>query len=291
MRVVVTDQVLLHEWSESDLANLRTLSDVTPGPQKKTLRRRGDHSTACKCPTPEYVRPEKFGQLPGVLRKCYHRALKRRLSRHPYFIQLRQLAGRQRGFRPERQTLLDAMAALLVSGCDIATFNVTVNSSQMRKALSNKDAQGNVIESEAVTDSRICRLLDELVRYGLLESYLKQIDPYTKSYLPRHVTLTEQFFKLVKADLDVLYHEQEKRLKALSEGILAPGETLSVKAARQRFHDEKTILALKVRRARAAEQKRLKNIAGVDDLDDRQYGVIRRNPRFFRHPRPAKYCI
>lgn len=186
---------------------------------------------------------------------------------------MRGLAGRQRGFRPERQALLDAIVPLLISACDIATFTVTLNSAQLRKVLSEKDAQGNVIESEAVTDSRICRMLDEMVRYALLEPYVKQIDPYTKSYMPRHVTLTLQSFKLVKADMDALRLEQEKRLKALSEGILAPGETLSVKAARQRFLEEKAIQALKVRRARAAEQKRLRNISDEDDLDERQYQI------------------
>ncbi|EIN7308243.1 replication initiator protein RepA [Salmonella enterica subsp. enterica serovar Telelkebir] len=273
MRVLVTNQNLFYQSSESNFASYSEYKDFTPVSPKKSKRRRGDHSTACKCPAPGYVRPEKFSQLPGVLRKCYHRALKRRLSRHPYFVQMRELAGRQRGFRPERQSLLDAIGPLLFSACDIATFTVTLNSAQMRKALSKKDAKGDVIESEAVTDSRICRMLDEMVRYGLIEPYIKQIDPYTKSYLPRHVTLTLQCFKLVKADMEALRLEQEKRLKALSEGVLAPGETLSVKVARQRFLEEKTIQALKVRRARAAEQKRLRNIARTDDLDDRQYQI------------------
>lgn len=186
---------------------------------------------------------------------------------------MRHVAGRQRGFRDTRKPLIDAVGVLFVSGCDIATFNVNLNSSQMRKALSKKDNSGNIIESEAVTDARISRLLDELVRFGLIESYVKKIDPYTKSYLPRHVTLTEQFFKLAKADLTLLYKEQDARLKALSEGILEPGETISVRAARQRFHDEKVIQALKVRRAKAAEQKRLSTISDVEDLDEQQYQI------------------
>ena len=273
MRVLVTDQSLFFLTSESDFADYREFSSITADSPKKTKRRRGEHSTACKCPAPAYARPEHFSQLPGVLRKCYNRALKRRLSRHPYFALMKELAGRQRDFRPERKSLLDTLAVILISGCDIATFAVTLNSSDIRKAISKKDSRGNVIESEAVTDTRISRLLDELVLYGAIEPYMKQIDPYTKSYLPRHVTLTEQFFKLVKADLNDLYREQEKRLKALSEGILAPGETLSVRAARQRFLDEKTIQALKVRRARAAEEKRLKNISAENDLDERQYQI------------------
>ena len=269
----MTDQNLFYLTSESDFADYREFSSFTAEPQKKTKRRRGEHSTACKCPAPAYVRPENFSQLPGVLRKGYNRLLKRRISRHPYFVQLREAAGRQRDFRPERQLLLNVIVLLLISGCDIATFAVVLNSSQIRKAISKKDAQGNVIESEAVTDSRICRILDELVRYGLIEPYRKQTDPYSKTYLPRHVTLTEQFFKLAKVDLDALRSEQDIRLQALSEGILAPGETLSVKAARQRFLEEKTIQALKARRARAAEQKRLNNIATEDDLDERQYQI------------------
>lgn len=255
------------DWSESDLANLRGMPETVRTP-RKTKRRRGEHSTACKCPAPKYTRPEHFSQLPGVLRKCYHHVLTHRFSRHIYFVQFRETVGRKRTFRPERQALLDVMSLLLISACDIATFIVALNSAQMRKMLSRKDGQGNVIESEAVTDTRICRLLDELVRFGLIEPYVKQIDPYTKSYLPRHVTLTEQFFKLVKADLDALYREQEKRLKAQAEGILAPGETLSVRAARQRFLEDKTIQALKVRRARAAEQKRLNHIAHEEDTPD-----------------------
>ena len=269
----MTEQNLVLEWSKSGHIDLCGLSDSPQPLKKKTKRRRGEHSTACKCPTPTYVRPDNFSQLPGVLRKGYNRLLRRRISRHPYFVQFREVAGRQRDFRPERQLLLNVIVLLLISGCDIATFAVVLNSSQIRKAISRKDAQGNVIESEAVTDTRICRILDELVRYGLIEPYRKQTDPYSKTYLPRHVTLTEQFFKLAKVDLDTLRHEQDKRLQALSEGILAPGETLSVKAARQRFHEEKTIQALKVRRARAAEQKRLNDIADEDDLDERQYQI------------------
>lgn len=100
-------------------------------------------------------------------------------------------------------------------------------------------------------------------------------DPYTKTYLPRHVTLTEQFFKLLEVNLDLLFKEREERLRALAEGILAPGEVMSVKAARQRF-DEKVAQALKVRRERAIEQKRLSRIARSTQLDDRQFQIAAR---------------
>jgi hypothetical protein len=94
---------------------------------------------------------------------------------------------------------------------------------------------------------------------------MRRLDPYTKTYLPRHVTLTEQFFRLLQVNLDLLYKEREERLRALAEGILAPGEVMSVKAARQRFFDEKVAQALKVRRERAIEQKRLPELRVLPD--------------------------
>ena len=59
----------------------------------------------------------------------------------------------------------------------------------------------------------------------------------------------------------------------MAEGILAPGEVMSVKTARQRFSDEKVAQALKVRRERAIEQKRLSRIARSTQLDDRQFQI------------------
>lgn len=261
------------DWTEYDADNHRKAADSSTVFSKRTRRRRGTHSTACKCANPKYLRPANFNELPKVLRDGYHRAQKRRFSRHPYFVQMRSAAGRERDFREERQALLDVLPILLVSGCDIATLNVALNSSQMCKALSPKDKNGEVIVGQQVTPSRICRALELLEDYGLIEPYLRRLDPYTKTYLPRHVTLTEQFFKLLQVDLDLLYKEQNERLRAESEGILEPGEIISVRAARQRFFDRKVAEALKVRRAKAIEQKRLSKIARTTKLDDRQYQI------------------
>jgi len=261
------------DWTEYDAENRHEAADFSTVSSKRTRRRRGTHSTACKCANPKYLRPANFSQLPKVLRDGYHRVQKRRFSRHAYFVQMRTAAGRERDFRVERQGLLDALAVLLVSGCDLATFNVALNSSGICKALSPKDSKGEVIAGEQVTPSRICRALELLEDYGLIEPYVRRLDPYTKTYLPRHVTLTEQFFKLLQVNLDLLYKEQDERLRAMSEGILAPGEVMSVKAARQRFFDTKVAEALKVRRAKAIEQKRLSKIARSTELDDRQYQI------------------
>lgn len=258
------------DWAEYDTA---VAPKAPTAPRARTRRRRGTHSTACKCPAPKYVRPATFSQLPKVLRDGYHRAQKHRFSRHPYFVLMRPLAGRERDFREERQLLLDALSILLISGCDIATFNVELNSSQLCHALSPKDAKGQVIPGQEVTETRICRALDLLEDYYLIEKYVRRVDPYTKTYLPRHVTLTEQYFKLLRVDLDLLYKEQEERLRALSEGILAPGEVITVKAARQRFSDEKVAQALKKRREKAIEQKRLTKIARSIQPDERQHQI------------------
>lgn len=58
---------------------------------------------------------------------------------------------------------------------------------------------------------------------------MRGLDPYKKTYLPRHVTLTEQFFRLLQINLDLVYKERDERLRAMAEGTLAPGEVMSVK--------------------------------------------------------------
>ncbi len=87
-----------------------------------------------------------------------------RISRHPYFVQLREQAGRQRDFRPEREKLLDAIVPLPVSTVDRATHIDTINLSKMAWQLSEKDSEGNVIRK--VTVPRVCRLLQHMMEFG-----------------------------------------------------------------------------------------------------------------------------
>lgn len=118
---------------------LQLLLDEGTKPVRKTRRRRGTHSTACLCPEPSWYRPDNF-KAPRQLGHAYNRLVRRdrktgalslrmRISRHPYFVQLREQAGRQRDFRPEREKLLDAIVPLWsapLTGLPILTLSTSV---------------------------------------------------------------------------------------------------------------------------------------------------------------------
>lgn len=189
-------------------------------------RQRGDHSTQCKCSTPSYFRSPDFKKLPGELGRAYHNLvgyqaqgtpyLKRRVSRDIFFVQFRHLGKRCRDFRPERRNLIDALWPLLISKLDLATGLVTVCLSALAKALSPVDAHGNPIPEQAVTPSRISRLVDTLVKYGLLELQPLGWDTKRKMFLPKYVALTEQGWKLTRCNIDKLYQEQQQRLQDIA---------------------------------------------------------------------------
>nr|VXR48128.1 Replication-associated protein [Klebsiella pneumoniae] len=81
-----------------------------------------------------------ISKAPGQLGHAYNRLVRRdrktgalslrmRISRHPYFVQLREQAGRQRDFRPEREKLLDAIVPLWsapLTGLPILTLSTSV---------------------------------------------------------------------------------------------------------------------------------------------------------------------
>ncbi|AHK22060.1 replication initiation protein (plasmid) [Yersinia similis] len=254
----------------------------TETPSKTTKRRRGEHSTACKCPNPFFSRPEHYKPLAGELGHAYRRLTKKdkhtgkvslriRISRHPYFVWARKAVGRQRDFRVVREQLLDALFVLLVSCADRATHIVTMNESRLAAELSPKDENGNVIPTTAVTVTRICRLLQELNKFGLIAlPEGVQWDAYNKKFFPKHIILTEQAWKLIGVNLDKLYAEQEERLQAELEGILQPGEDISVKTARKRWYDRMRHATLVRRRGEAIRQKRA-NRLGKLELNDRVY--------------------
>ncbi len=191
-------------------------------PARKTRRRRGTHSTACLCPEPSWYRPDNFKKLPGQLGHAYNRLVRRdrktgalslrmRISRHPYFVQLREQAGRKRDFRPERENLLDAIVPLMVSTVDRATHIDTINLSKMAWQLSEKDSEGNVIRK--VTVPRVCRLLQHMMEYGLLALPEGVTwDPFNRKWFPKHVVLTERLWKIIGVDLDKLYAEQAEQV-------------------------------------------------------------------------------
>lgn len=254
---------------------------VEPEPVKKrTRRRRGDHSTACKCPQPSWYRPENFKKLPGEIGHAYSRLVKRdtktgketlriRVSKNPLFVHLRTAAGRQRAFRPERRNLIDALIPLLISSVDMATHIITLNVGRLADQLSTRDAAGNV--TEPVTTPRVCRLIQELLRYGLLEVVEDvQWDAINRCYFPKHVAIGYSLWRLLGVNMDKLIHQREERLQAEYEGILEPGEVISVKAARKRWLERMRYKTFIRRREEAVKGKWKKKLQPLP-FDERMY--------------------
>jgi len=248
-------------------------------------RHRGEHSTACKCSNPEWFAPKGYRRLPGQMGHAMNRlvnkdkrtgkmTLRQRMSRHPYFVQLRDVAGRKRDFRPEKQALYDAMWPLCVQRADLATSVVTFNGSKLADELSPKDENGNVIPKTRVEPSRLSRLFEEWERYGLIERPDLEMDPVTGYCMPRHIVLTDQFWQLCGIDMDKFLVERNERLAAEADGIIEPGTHASVRAARRRWYENMRMATLISRRDKASSQKRRKRLSKLP-LDDRRNAMAR----------------
>ena len=202
------NQISVH-WSDLPKDELtRFWQDVDAGTQgnfliapikKLTRRKRGEHSTKAKCENPAWYRPEHYKKLSGQLGHAYNRLVKKdketgqvslrmHVSRHPLYVAGRRKAGRKYGFRPERQRLLDALWPVLISFCDAGKHTVGMCISRLAKELSAKDAKGNVIPETEVTVSRLSRLIEEQVRFGVLGLAEERTwDRESRSWLPTYV--------------------------------------------------------------------------------------------------------
>ncbi|MDS7721654.1 plasmid replication initiator RepA [Pantoea ananatis] len=260
--------------------NDQTLIGLNCPTPKEDRRRRGDHSVACKCPEPVWFAPEKYRPLPGEYGHAMRNyvvkdkvtgqwRLRQRLSRHPYFVKLRKAAGRERDFRPERRNLIDAIAPLLVQRADMATSVVTVHGSGLARELSPKDENGNVIPETRVEPCRLSRLFQELARFGLIELPCLEWDPVEKYWMPRHIILTDRFWKLSGVNMDKLLQQRNVRLEAQAEGIIEPGTHESVRAARKRWYENMRMATLLHRREKAVKEKRRKRLSRLP-LDERR---------------------
>ncbi|SBW69239.1 Replication-associated protein [Klebsiella pneumoniae] len=250
-------------------------------PEKKsTRRRRGEHSTKPKCENPTWFRPEHYKKLGGQLGHAYNRLvqkdrttgevrLRMHVSLHPLYVRERRRAGRRYGFRPEKQRLLDAIWPVLISFCDAGKLTVGMCISRLAKELSQKDSHGKVIPETEVTVSRLSRLIDEQVRFGVLAvSEENSWDRESRTWLPKYVYITALGFQMLGVDLEKLDAEQQKKLRQseehrrlIEEGILREDEEISPRAARERWYRQKTLDALKFRRQRGAERKRANRLA------------------------------
>lgn len=250
-------------------------------PEKKsTRRRRGEHSTKPKCENPTWFRPEHYKKLGGQLGHAYNRLvqkdrstgevrLRMHVSLHPLYVRERRRAGRRYGFRPEKQRLLDAIWPVLISFCDAGKLTVGMCISRLAKELSQKDSHGKVIPETEVTVSRLSRLIDEQVRFGVLAvSEENSWDRESRTWLPKYVYITALGFQMLGVDLEKLDAEQQKKLRQseerrrlIEEGILREDEEISPRAARERWYRQKTLDALRFRRQRGAERKRANRLA------------------------------
>ncbi|WP_336794801.1 plasmid replication initiator RepA [Pantoea anthophila] len=248
-------------------------------------RHRGDHSVACKCSNPEWFAPVNFRRLPGQMghamsrlvmkdRRTGRMMLRQRMSRHPYFVQLREAAGRKRDFRPEKQALYDAAWPLVIQRADFATSVVTFNGSRLADELSPKDENGNVIPETRVEPSRLSRLFEEWERFGLIERPDLETDPATGYCMPRHIVLTDRFWQLCGIDMDKFLAERNARLAAQADGIIEPGTHASLRAARRRWYENMRMATLLSRREKASRNKRRSRLGRLS-LDDRRNAMAK----------------
>ncbi|NCF08838.1 plasmid replication initiator RepA [Kosakonia sp. MH5] len=246
-------------------------------------RHRGTHSTACKCPAPEYIRPAHYKALSKehgrALRNLIARnkttgewVIRRRVSADPLFTFLRPQTGRKRAFHPVRRQLLDALFILFINKVDLATGIVTINISKLAEELSPKDEHGRVITEQAVTIWRVSRLICELVPFGVIQAPESKWDIVNNCRFPKHVIITEAGWRLTGVDMDKLRAEQDARLAAIQGGQLAPGETLSLKAARSRWYERCRLQTILSRRTRALEGKQRRKLAALP-FDERKRQV------------------
>lgn len=276
-------------WSELPADELtRFWQDVDAGMQdnfltepvkKRTRRTRGNHSTRSKCEFPVWFRPAHYKKLAGELGHAYNRLvmfdrttgktrLRVHVSRHPLFVTGRLKAGRKYGFRPERQRLIDALWPLLISFCDAGKHTVGMCISRLAKELSAKDAQGNVIAETAVTVSRLSRLIEEQVRFGVLGLAEERIwDRDSRSWLPVYVYITPAGFQMLGVNMDKLLKEQEEKLRLCVErerlihiGAMREHDDITPHKARQCWSGQKRRDALSYRRKKGAERKRANNL-------------------------------
>lgn len=200
--------------------------------------------------------------------------LRQRMSRHPYFVQLREAAGRKRDFRPEKQALYDATWPLVIQRADLATSVVTFNGSKLADELSPKDENGKVIPETRVEPARLSRLFEEWERFGLIERPDLETDPATGYCMPRHIVLTDRFWQLCGIDMDKFLAERNARLAAEADGIIEPGTHASVRAARRRWYENMRMATLLSRREKASRNKR-RNRLGKLSLDDRRNAMAK----------------
>ncbi|WP_258964101.1 plasmid replication initiator RepA, partial [Klebsiella pneumoniae] len=85
-----------------------------------------------------------------------------------------------------------------ISFCDAGKLTVGMCISRLAKELSQKDSHGKVIPETEVTVSRLSRLIDEQVRFGVLAvSEENSWDRESRTWLPKYVYITALGFQML----------------------------------------------------------------------------------------------
>ncbi|WP_234467341.1 plasmid replication initiator RepA [Kosakonia sp. S42] len=167
---------LIHIWQDIDAG---TQGNFFIAPVKKlTRRKRGEHSTKAKCENTTWYRQEHYKKLSGQLVHAYNHLVKKdketgqvslrmHVFRPPLYVAGRRKAWRiwlLYGMSVSARYALASSSQLLCAG----KHTVGMCISRLAKEQSTNDAKGNVILETKVTVSRILRLIEEQVRFGIL---------------------------------------------------------------------------------------------------------------------------
>lgn len=258
------------EKHENGYDSFNTGPDVTTTASVRG-RRRGDHSTVCKCRHPFYFRPPDWKPLKGIHGHAYASlvardrktglcSLRRRVSADPIFIALRTALGRKRGFPKVRRDLLDAVFVLLISAADLATGIVVLNITEISRQLSPARPDGSPDPSQYVVVSRLSRLLNELERFGILENPRPEFDFTGKVRFPKHVIITDLGWSLTGIDMARFRHEREVRLN-----------NEALKEAQQRWQERNRLAVLRRRQQKRAESRLRKQLQGLSPDEQKRH--------------------
>lgn len=255
-------------------------------------RRRGDHSTACKCPNPAYIRPAGFKKLPNVLQYAINRMASPerpdgiRPSAHPVVVQ-RVRSVRQRGMYAVTRNLFDALAMAFLNHANIVTGIVELNYGQLAESLSPRDENGEVIAGQAVTEKRISNILRLFFSIGIAlppPDLADNWDRINKTRLPRYIILTDEGFRLFGVREADLIKARELRLHSLREE--KNDWSLDEHSLRRAWYADARMNAIISRRTRAAEGKFRRRMASLP-FEERKREVASRI--FRRHGEDARY--
>ncbi|EOI7436114.1 plasmid replication initiator RepA, partial [Yersinia enterocolitica] len=143
---------------------------------------------------------------------------------------------------------------------------------RLAEELSPRDENGHIISEKAVTVSRVSRLINELARFGIILSPETEWDFVNGCRFPKHIIITEEGWKLTGVDMDKLRAEQAERLRAIEDGVLQPGEFLTVREARRRWYERCRHQTILSRRTRAIESKQRRKLEALP-FDERKRQV------------------